>query len=43
MTIHAELGKNLEALKKRIGQSDDMMFYSFTYGNGKCEDRKSVV
>lgn len=37
MTIHAELGKNLEALKKRFGQSDDMMFYSFTYGNGKCD------
>ncbi|MCM3445735.1 MULTISPECIES: spore germination protein [Bacillus] len=37
MTIHAELGKNLEALKKRFGQSDDMMFYSFTYGNDKCD------
>ncbi len=35
--IHAELSKNLEVLKKRFGQSDDMMFYSFTYGNGKCD------
>lgn len=37
VTINAELGQNLKALKKRFGQSDDMMFYSFTYGNGKCD------
>ncbi|MBT2572902.1 spore germination protein [Bacillus sp. ISL-51] len=36
MAIDAELKHNLEILKKRFGQNDDIMFYSFTFGNDEC-------
>lgn len=33
MTINSDLTQNIEALKKKIGQNDDIIFYTFSFGD----------
>lgn len=35
MQIDSDLQNNLDTLKKTLGQNDDMMFYTFAFGDSR--------
>ncbi|MCY9031342.1 spore germination protein, partial [Bacillus inaquosorum] len=35
MQIDSDLQRNVETLKKKLGQNDDIMFYTFSFGDSR--------